>query len=118
MTKDEIDELIQNGRLADDIPPGVLAATFFTKENKRGGRLEIYGTSDCSGEGGHYWMPNLGSYLPKWAGVISSGEAAGNCRQFTLFEEQNFGGASLICGPACASLGVMNNQTIGFHLEG
>jgi hypothetical protein len=46
-----------------------------------------------------------------WNDVVSSALSYQNCNTYWHFQDSGFGGAQLDCGPSCATMGVMNDQT-------
>lgn len=79
----------------------------YSWEYKGGNVLQFVDSSGgCSGS--EYHAPNLGAF--GWDNQVSSAESLGNCGRVTLYENNNYGGASITCTPYCATLGVMNNH--------
>lgn len=46
-----------------------------------------------------------------WNDVVSSALSYQNCNTYWHYQNINFGGAQIDCGPSCATMGVMNDQT-------
>ena len=46
-----------------------------------------------------------------WDNAVSSARSYSDCNNYYHWENTNYAGAVLDCGPSCASMGVMNDQT-------
>ncbi len=53
----------------------------------------------------------VGSMSAGWDNVVSSAKSFSDCNHYYHWENTNYAGAVLDCGPTCASMGVMNDQT-------
>ena len=85
----------------------VIIAEDFSGANYTGSRLQWIASTGCSILKSYAFksMPN------GWDNVVSSSKAFSGCNKNRLYEYQNYGGATQLCSPNCASLGAMDNKT-------
>lgn len=92
--------------MLDDVPESHTVLSVDYRDSNYGGlSLTWTGHGDCSST-----LTYSASSMPTgWNDVVSSALTYANCNTNTHYEHSSFGGSSLVC--ACASMGVMNDQT-------
>jgi hypothetical protein len=92
--------------MLEDVPEShTVLSVDYVDSNYGGLSLTWTGHGDCSAS----LTYSAGSMPAGWNDIVSSALTYANCNRNTHYEHSNWGGASLVC--ACASMGVMNDQT-------
>lgn len=104
----------------DSIASGLQSSTsvkakLYSLENKNGSQLHILGAGSCLDS--QYWLPNIGSAVPAWNNVASSGESIGPCGTLTGWDLTNYAGPRIDCTPYCNVFYAMNNKITSLKVK-